>query len=249
MRGRRARPRRPRGPGSVPYGSDADGPGSADEETALARPVDLSSLPRPPSRLRRSARRARPRDSALLLPPQERRHVERRHRLEFGAEAERVESRIGGRRPGPWPPASPGPGGATSTAAVRRRRPRPRSSRSPGTRCRSGDRPASWPPRRSAGATPPTRSKPVAITVILTRPSIFGSTTAPKMMFASSCAASWMIADASLTSISDRSDPPVTLMMTPRAPLTDASSSSGLETASVGRVHRAAVALRRCRCP
>ena len=80
--------------------------------------------------------------------------------------------------------------------------------------------------------TAATRSKPVAMTVILTLPSIRGSTTAPKMMFASSCAASWMIADASLTSISDRSDPPVTLMITPRAPLTDASSSSGLETAA-----------------
>ena len=53
------------------------------------------------------------------------------------------------------------------------------------------------------------------------------------MMLASSCAASWMIADASLTSMSDRSGPPVTLMMTPRAPLTDASSSSGLEIAAL----------------
>ena len=86
------------------------------------------------------------------------------------------------------------------------------------------------------------RSKPVAMTVIFTLPVIFGSTTAPKMMLASSCAASWMIADASLTSTSDRSGPPVTLMITPRAPLTDASSSSGLEIARVGRLHRAVLA-------
>src|SRR2546428_42566 len=37
--------------------------------------------------------------------------------------------------------------------------------------------------------------------------------------------------DASLTSASERSAPPVTLMMTPRAPFTDAPSSSGLEIA------------------
>src|SRR4051812_24552011 len=55
--------------------------------------------------------------------------------------------------------------------------------------------------------------------------------TAPKMMFASSCADSWMTQDASFTSINDMSGPPVTLMMTPRAPLTVLSSSSGLDTA------------------
>jgi hypothetical protein len=81
--------------------------------------------------------------------------------------------------------------------------------------------------RRAAAAGP----KPVAITVILTFPLIAGSTTAPKMMLASSPAASWMIVDASLTSTSDRSGPPVTLMMTPRAPLTHTPSSSGLEIA------------------
>ena len=86
------------------------------------------------------------------------------------------------------------------------------------------------------------RSKPVAITVIFTLPSSVGSTTAPKMMLASSCAASWMIADASLTSTSDRSGPPVTLMITPRAPLTDAPSSSGLEIARLRRFHRAVLA-------
>ena len=50
-------------------------------------------------------------------------------------------------------------------------------------------------------------------------------------MFASSSAASCTMHDASLTSTSDRSGPPVTLMITPRAPLTDAPSSSGLEIA------------------
>ena len=72
---------------------------------------------------------------------------------------------------------------------------------------------------------------PVAMTVILTLPFSCGSTTAPKMMLASSSAASWTMHDASLTSTSDRSGPPVTLMITPRAPLTDAPSSSGLEIA------------------
>ena len=82
-----------------------------------------------------------------------------------------------------------------------------------------------------AGRTRATGPKPVAITVILTLPLISGSTTAPKMMLASSSAASWMIVDASHTSTSERSGPPVTLMMTPRAPFTRAPSSSGLEIA------------------
>ena len=84
------------------------------------------------------------------------------------------------------------------------------------------------------------RSKPVAITVILTLPSISGSMTAPKMMLASSCAASWMMVAASLTSASEKSGPPVMFRITPRAPLTDASSRRGLEiapwAASVARV-------------
>src|SRR5204863_7997060 len=52
-RGRRARPRRPHGPGSVPYGSDVDRPRDGAQKTALARPVDLSSLPPPPPGLGR----------------------------------------------------------------------------------------------------------------------------------------------------------------------------------------------------
>jgi len=54
----------------------------------------------------------------------------------------------------------------------------------------------------------PGRSKPVAITVSFTWPSSLGSMTAPKMMLASSWAASWMIVEASWTSTSDRSEPP-----------------------------------------
>ena len=88
-----------------------------------------------------------------------------------------------------------------------------------------------------------TWSKPVAITVIFTLFASFGSTTAPKMMFASSCADSWMIVSASLTSSSDMSGPPVTLMITPRAPFTDASSSSGLEIARLAASMARVVAL------
>ena len=79
----------------------------------------------------------------------------------------------------------------------------------------------------------PRPSKSVAMTVILTFASMDGSTTAPKMMLASSCAASWMIAVAWLTSTIDRSEPPVMLMITPRAPSTWASSISGLDMASL----------------
>ena len=77
--------------------------------------------------------------------------------------------------------------------------------------------------------------------MIFTLPFNSGSTTAPKMMFASSSAASWTMDDASLTSTSDRSGPPVTLMITPRAPFTEAPSSSGLEIA-----RRAASIARSC---
>src|SRR5207302_407669 len=82
---------------------------------------------------------------------------------------------------------------------------------------------------------------PVAITVIFTLPFSAGSTTAPKMMFASSSAACCTIDAASLTSTSERSCPPVTLMMTARAPVTAAPSSSGLEMA-----RRAASIARSC---
>ena len=51
------------------------------------------------------------------------------------------------------------------------------------------------------------------------------------MTFASSSAACWMIAQASLTSASVRSSPPVTLMRIARAPWIDCSSRSGFEIA------------------
>ncbi len=45
--------------------------------------------------------------------------------------------------------------------------------------------------------------------------------TEPKMMLASSCAASWISVEASLTSDSVRSGPPVMLIRMPVAPLID----------------------------
>ncbi len=74
-------------------------------------------------------------------------------------------------------------------------------------------------------------SKPVAMTVILTFPSKSGSCTAPKIIFASGCAALLITSAASLTSNSDKSIPPVILKSTPRAPLISI-SSSGLAIAS-----------------
>ena len=56
--------------------------------------------------------------------------------------------------------------------------------------------------------------------------------TAPTMMLASSCAASWTRDDASLTSKRVISEPPVMLISTPRAPSIDRSSRSGLEIAA-----------------
>ena len=73
--------------------------------------------------------------------------------------------------------------------------------------------------------------KPVAITVMRTSSCSVSSITAPKMMLASSCAASWTIFAASSTSWMDMSGPPVKLMRMPRAPSMDVSSSSGLATA------------------
>src|SRR5918993_256650 len=73
-------------------------------------------------------------------------------------------------------------------------------------------------------------SKPVAITVTLTLSPLFSSITAPKIRFASWCAALWTISAASLTSKSPRSGPPVIFSMIPVAPSMLA-SSSGLEIA------------------
>jgi hypothetical protein len=69
--------------------------------------------------------------------------------------------------------------------------------------------------------------KPVAITVIRTSSLRFGSITEPKMMLASSCAACWISDDASLTSCSVRSGPPVMLIRMPVAPSIETSSRSG----------------------
>src|SRR5947207_471409 len=69
------------------------------------------------------------------------------------------------------------------------------------------------------------------MTVIRTSSSRLGSRTAPKMMLASSCAASCTMRAPSSTSWIDRSWPPVKLMRMPRAPSIDVSSSSGLATA------------------
>src|SRR5215212_2405665 len=73
-------------------------------------------------------------------------------------------------------------------------------------------------------------SKPVAITVTLNLSPLFSSITAPKMKFASWCAALWTISAASLTSKRPRSGPPVMFNMIPVAPSMLA-SSSGLEIA------------------
>ena len=76
-----------------------------------------------------------------------------------------------------------------------------------------------------------TRSKPVAMTVMRTSSTRLASMTEPKMMLASSCAASWISVEASLTSNSVRSGPPVMLMRMPVAPVMETSSSSGEQMA------------------
>src|SRR5439155_484514 len=73
--------------------------------------------------------------------------------------------------------------------------------------------------------------KPVAMTVMRTSSPRAGSITAPKMMLASSWAASCTMRAASSTSCSERSVPPVKLMRTPLAPAMAVSSRRGLATA------------------
>ena len=73
-----------------------------------------------------------------------------------------------------------------------------------------------------------TSRNPAAITVIFTDSFIASSITAPKMMLAFSCAACWMIDDASCTSCSESVDEPVMLIRIPCAPWMQLSSSSGL---------------------
>ena len=74
--------------------------------------------------------------------------------------------------------------------------------------------------------------KPVAITVILSRSPIASSITLPKMMFASSWAASWISEQAWFTSTRVMFPPPVMLIRMPVAPSICTSSRSGLSTAA-----------------
>src|SRR5438876_6308566 len=112
------------------------------------------------------------------------------------------------------------PGGATAG------RPRSRNGSTPGAR-----------PGTSAAAL--CRSNPVAITVTRISPCIAGSFTVPKMISASSPAASFTTSEIWVTSPSVRSSPPVMLMSTPVAPVIEMLSSSGDEiaccTASIAR--------------
>src|ERR1051325_6180650 len=112
------------------------------------------------------------------------------------------------------------PGGATTG------RPRSRNGSTPGAR-----------PGASAAAL--CRSNPVAITVTRISPCIAGSFTVPKMISASSPAASLTTSEIWVTSPSVRSSPPVMLMSTPVAPVMEMLSSSGDEiaccTASIAR--------------
>ena len=166
--------------------------------------------------------------SGLLHPPHEGRHLEA-----LGRVTARRPPGVAGPPTGRWS----GPAARRPPARPRRRRGRRAMVSARGSRRRSAKRCSCQGPRASGRRCPgrrpgrPADRSPVAITVSFTWPSSVGSMTAPKMMFASSWAASWMMVDASWTSISDRSDPPVTLMITPRAPSIDASSRSGLEIA------------------
>ena len=65
----------------------------------------------------------------------------------------------------------------------------------------------------------------MATTVTQTCSLSSSSTFAPKIMFASGCAASWTVRAASETSISERSLPPVTESRIERAPSIDVSSN------------------------
>src|SRR5690606_11260506 len=86
--------------------------------------------------------------------------------------------------------------------------------------------------RVGAGGVSSSRSNPVAMTVTRTSPSMDGSWTAPKMISASSPAASWMMEAMVVTSSIARSSPPVMLIRTPAAPWIEMLSRSGLEMAS-----------------
>src|SRR5882724_235772 len=104
-------------------------------------------------------------------------------------------------------------------------------------RSRNGSTPGAA--REAVSAPAAGRSNPVAITVTRISPCIAGSLTVPKMISASSPAASFTTSEIWVTSPSVRSSPPVMLMRTPVAPVMEMLSSSGDEiaccTASIAR--------------
>src|SRR5438034_1586680 len=104
-------------------------------------------------------------------------------------------------------------------------------------RSRNGSTPGAA--REAVSAPAAGLSNPVAITVTRISPCMAGSFTVPKMISASSPAASFTTSEIWVTSPSVRSSPPVMLMSTPVAPVIEMLSSSGDEiaccTASVAR--------------
>ena len=74
------------------------------------------------------------------------------------------------------------------------------------------------------------------MTVIFSSSPISSSITLPKMILASSCAASWMSEQAWLTSTSVMFPPPVMLIRIPVAPSICTSSSSGLSIAILAAI-------------
>ena len=101
---------------------------------------------------------------------------------------------------------------------------------------------------RAGSSAPAGLSNPVAMTVTRISPCIAGSFTVPKMISASSPAASFTTSEIWVTSPSVRSSPPVMLIRTPVAPVMEMLSSSGEEmaccTASIARFSPAP-----CPCP
>src|SRR6266446_5783526 len=104
-------------------------------------------------------------------------------------------------------------------------------------RSRNGSTPGAA--REAVSAPAAGLSNPVAITVTRISPCMAGSFTVPKMISASSPAASFTTSEIWVTSPSVRSSPPVMLISTPVAPVMEMLSSSGDEiaccTASIAR--------------
>src|SRR5216117_1204448 len=134
---------------------------------------------------------------------------------------------------------SEGGGGADRRAGCSPGFPYPASGTGVGRtpRSRNGSTPGAA--REAVSAPAACRSNPVAITVTRISPCIAGSFTVPKMISASSPAASFTTSEIWVTSPSVRSSPPVMLMSTPVAPVIEMLSSSGDEiaccTASIAR--------------